>query len=469
MKNKYYLSIDIGASSGRHILAHLEGSRIVMEEIYRFPNKMIKEDGVKVWNVDLLFREIITGMARCRELNKIPVSVGIDTWGVDYILLDRDGKRIGKSYAYRDKRTVGIDEEVYKIIGEEELYRRTGIQRAQFNTVFQLFAHNKEKPEELERAEHFLMLPDYFNYLLCGEIRQEYTNCTTTGLVNPRLKSWDTHLINILGLPEKLFHTISKPGQIVGKLSPEIIDMVGYDCAVILTASHDTASAFMAVPAFDDKSVFLSSGTWSLMGCERAEADCSINAEKCNFTNEGGYNYRFRFLKNIMGLWMIQCVRNELAEFGMDYSFEELSRMAERVETGIALNVNDPRFMAPDSMIDEVRQAIKEQGVEIPRTVYEIASIIYNSLAESYAGTVKELQEVTGRVYNSINIVGGGSHAEYLNRLTAEKTGMRVYAGPSEATALGNLGVQMIAGGAVANLSELRNLIRTSTDFKVYE
>lgn len=468
MKEIYHLAIDIGASSGRHILAHIKNGEIKMEEIYRFPNQMKVKDGHKVWDVDYLFSQIIEGMKRCDAVGKRPVSVGVDTWAVDYVLLDENGERIGNTYSYRDGRTNGIQDYVYGIVTENALYKRTGIQKAQFNTVFQLVAQMKQEPDVFDKADTMLMLPDYFNYLLTGEKFQEYTNATSTGLVNPQRCSWDSQLIEALGIPRHIFLPIAKPGLIVGRMKEDIAALVGYNCAVVLTASHDTASAVMSIPSQDEDVAFISSGTWSLMGCERGEADCSDQAEKSNFTNEGGYNYRYRFLKNIMGLWMIQCVRNELRERGKEYSFEELCRLAEKTENDIYINVNDKRFLAPDSMIDEIRQAVMEQGVDIPQTVGEISKIIYCSLAKCYGNTMRELESITGKKFKALHIVGGGSKSDYLNRLTAKEVGIPVYAGPDEATALGNVGAQMMACKECESLIEFRKMLELSCEIKSY-
>ncbi|MBR6395407.1 MAG: rhamnulokinase, partial [Lachnospiraceae bacterium] len=305
-ETKYYLAVDIGASSGRHILGCVENGKIKYEEVYRFENGPVKRNGHMCWEMDRLFNEIVNGMKACKGLGKIPVSMGIDTWGVDFVLLDKEDNIIGDTVCYRDERTAGIDSEVYKIIPEDKLYARTGIQKQIFNTIYQLMAIKEKEPENLAKAESFLMVPDYFNFLLTGVKKQEYTNATTGQLVDTNTKQWDRQLIKRLGLPAGIFKELSMPGTFVGRLLPEIQKRVGYDLDVILPGTHDTASAVLAVPMEKGDSVYISSGTWSLMGIERSEADCSERARECNFTNEGGYEGRFRFLKNIMGLWMIQ-------------------------------------------------------------------------------------------------------------------------------------------------------------------
>lgn len=455
MNTKYYLAVDIGASSGRHMLAHLEDGKIVLEEIYRFSNEMIDRKGYKVWNVRRLFQEILSGMKKCAELGKIPYSMGIDTWAVDYVLLDENDRRIGETVAYRDKRTYGMDEEVYKLITEEQLYLRTGIQKQIFNTIYQLMALKKTEPGQLERAETFLMVPDYFNFLLTGRKVQEYTNATTTQLVNPATKDWDDELLEKLGIKRNIFQEIKMAGCEVGELEQEIQKQVGFNCKVILPPTHDTASAVVAVPSRKEETLYISSGTWSLMGTERLQADCSKESMLHNFTNEGGYGYRYRFLKNIMGLWMIQSVRKELVP---DMSFAEICELAEKEKITSLVDVNDERFLAPESMVEEVRSACWETLQQVPKTIGEIAAVIYNSLANCYAMAAKEIEIITGQKYQELHIVGGGANADFLNKLTAKYTGKTVLAGPTEATALGNISVQMITAGEFADLKEARGV-----------
>ena len=305
----YYLAVDIGASSGRHMLGRLKDGRILLEEIYRFPNGMVRADGHLCWDVEALFREIKEGLKRCKEMGKIPSFMGIDTWGVDYVLLDENDKILGKTYGYRDGRMNGMDAKVYEKISAEDLYARTGIQKQLFNTIYQLMAVKQREPEVLAKAKSMLMIPDYFHFLLTGEKRTEYTNATTTQLVSPVSKDWDYELIHMLGYPKEIFGKISEPGTLAGSFREEIREEVGFDCQVILPATHDTGSAVAAVPTTEEDVLYISSGTWSLMGTELMEADRSAESRRQNLTNEGGYGYRVRYLKNSMGLWMIQSVR----------------------------------------------------------------------------------------------------------------------------------------------------------------
>lgn len=461
----YYLAIDIGASSGRHILAHLEEGKMVLEEVHRFPNGMTEKDGELVWDVDELFAQIKLGMKKCAQLGKVPVSVGVDTWGVDFVLLDREGRRIGNATAYRDGRTRGMDEEVYKLISEDELYARTGIQKAIFNTVYQLMALKTKKPEELERAQTLLMMPDYFHYMLSGVAATEYTEATTGQLVSPDTKDWDRELIGRLGYPERIFQRMVIPGTVLGELTPDVQKEVGFNCKVVVPATHDTGSAVIAVPTDSDDALYISSGTWSLMGTELPEANCSPESKKNNLTNEGGYDYRFRYLKNIMGLWMIQSVKKEI---GGGLGFGEICEQASKCDIPSIVDCNDDRFLAPANMTKEVQAACRESGQQVPEGIAQVASVIYNSLAKCYAKTVEELEEITKKKYDRIHIVGGGSNAEYLNRLTAKATGIPVYAGPTEATAIGNVAAQMMTAGELAGLKEARACVFRSFPITKY-
>lgn len=469
----YYLAVDIGASSGRHILGHLEDGKMVLEEIHRFPNGNVQKDGELTWDIDGLFAEIITGMKKCKDAGKIPVSVGIDTWAVDIVLLDEQDKRIGNAVGYRDSGTTGMDEKVYDLIAEDALYAKTGIQKQIFNTIYQLMAWKTRKPELFAKAKTMLMVPDYLHFLLSGVKATEYTNATTTQLVSPVTKDWDFELIETLQYPASIFQKLVLPGTCLGELTKEIQQEVGFNCKVVIPATHDTASAVIAVPVEKAEQtelqkeplLYISSGTWSLMGTELMEANCSADSKAHNLTNEGGYDYRFRYLKNIMGLWMIQSVKKEIGE---NYSFGEICDMASKADIASLVDANDSRFLAPTNMTEEIKKACAETGQTVPESLAQVAAVIYNSLAKCYAKTVEELEELTENKFAGIHIVGGGSNAEYLNELTAKATGRTVYAGPTEATAIGNLSVQMLAAGELKDLADARNCIYESFDIKTY-
>ena len=464
---KYYLAIDIGASSGRHILGWLDKGKMRLEEIYRFENKLVKKNGHLCWDIEHLFAEVTAGLKACSELKRVPASVAIDTWGVDFVLLDKEGRLLGDTVAYRDSRTQGMDEEVYRVIGEQELYSRNGIQKQLFNSIYQLMAIKKQQPELLTQAEHFLMIPEYLNYLLTGKMANEYTNATTTQLVNAETQDWDYELLDKLGLPVKIFGKLHMPKDVVGPLTEKIAAEVGFQTEVVLPATHDTGSAVMAVPTTAEDALYLSSGTWSLMGIERLIPDCTEMSREHNFTNEGGYHYRYRYLKNIMGMWMMQSLRRE---FRHKYTFEELYQLAyiARYFTSV-VNVNDSRFLAPESMTAAIRDYCREHGTEVPETEGELLYCVYMSLARCYAQTVAEIEAVTGKKYTKIHVVGGGCQDKFLNALIATETGKEVYAGPIEATAIGNIMAQMLKDKCFADLHEARQVVAKSFDVAMVE
>ena len=476
---RYYLAIDIGASSGRHILGHVEDGKLILEEVFRFDNKQLRKDGHDCWDMDNLWSGILGGLKACKELGKIPHTVGIDTWAVDYVLLDENDAIIGDAVAYRDSRTEGMKEVVNAIIPADKLYARAGIQYQPFNTIYQLTALKREHPEQLEKAKWMLMIPEYFNFKLTGVKRNEYTNASSTNLLNAAEKTWDMEVISALGLPTEIFHELAMPGTVLGGLLPEIQAEVGYNTTVILPATHDTGSAFLAVPARDDNAVYLSSGTWSLLGVENEVPITTPESQAQNFTNEGGAWYRFRYLKNIMGLWMIQSIRRELNGVAYvqgkenrtaatkQWSFPDLIAEAKKCEdfTGI-VDVNRDCFLAPESMIQAIKDECAATNQPVPETVGEIMQCVYTSLSLCYRDAIKSLQKLTGKVYTSVNIVGGGCQDGYLNQRTAQATGLPVFAGPVEGTAIGNLIVQMIAGGDLSNLQAARDAIRASFEIK---
>ena len=475
----YYLAIDIGASSGRHILGHVEDGKLILEEMYRFDNLQIRKNGHDCWDMDNLWNGVLSGLKACKEAGKLPVTMGIDTWGVDYVLLDENDQVLGDAVAYRDSRNEGMDAVVSKFISPEELYARTGIQKAPFNTIYQLTAQKLEHPEQLEKAKWFLMVTEYLNFLLTGVKKNEYTNNSTTNLINAREKTWDKELIVRVGLPTEIFHEPAMPGTILGGLLPEIQTEVGFDTQVILPATHDTGSAFLAVPARDDNAVYLSSGTWSLLGVENEEPITTAESHQANFTNEGGAWYRFRYLKNIMGLWMIQSIRRELngvayvqgkeqrTASAKKWSFPDLIEEAKKAEDFTSVvDVNLDCFLAPESMIQAIKDECARTNQPVPETVGQIMQCVYTSLSLCYKDAIANLEKLTGKHYTSINIVGGGCQDNYLNMRTAKATGLTVYAGPVEGTAIGNILVQMITGGDLAGLQEARDAIRASFEIR---
>jgi rhamnulokinase len=461
----YCLAVDIGASSGRLIVGHLEDHRLKLNEIYRFENKMVKKDNQFCWEVDKLFAEIKKGIKICRELGVKPGSIGIDTWAVDFILLDEEDNPLTDVVSYRDSRTDGMMEEVWKIIEKDQLYRETGIQFQKFNTIYQLYSIKQTNPAILDKAKTFLMVPDYFNYLLTGKKANEYTNATSTQLVNAYTKMWDHQLLDKLGIKKQLFQGIKTPKTILGNLREELVTEFGFNMNVVLPATHDTGSAVISVPELGD-TVYISSGTWSLIGIESHDPVCHTKARQYNFTNEGGMDYRYRFLKNIMGLWMIQEVKRNYHD---QYSFVELAKLVREADGFRAIvNVDDDRFLKPENMIKEIQNYCKEMMQPVPKTPGEVAKCVFDSLAVSYHKAVSEIEEIFEKEYKKINVIGGGSQNEVLNQLIANVTKKEVYAGPVEATAIGNILTQLMALGEVQDINEARTIIRNSFEIKKY-
>lgn len=433
-----HLAIDIGASSGRHIAAWREQGEWKMQEIYRFPNLPKEEDGHLIWDLDALCREVVNGLADCAQKGIIPDSVGIDTWAVDYVLLDEEDRPILPMYCYRDSRGAEGAKMVHERLPFERLYDKTGIQFQPFNTIYQMY-WDKEKGR-LERAVDFLMFPEYLSFYLSGEKCHEYTNATSTGLLNAIGKCWDREILQALELPEKLFHSEPKqPPMILGKLKPEIARQVGFSCEVVLPATHDTASAIAALP---QKGAYISSGTWSLLGAELSAPVTTPEARAANFTNEGGVG-TIRFLKNIMGLWLVQCLKRELNDA---YSFAQLADLArQEANFDYRLDVNGDRYLAPKSVMEEITAECREKGCPIPRSPGQFAHAIYQSLAHAYARALDQLETITGQHFDTLCIVGGGVNNAYLNELTEKAICRPVVTGSPEATALGNILMQEAA------------------------
>lgn len=452
----YCLAVDIGASSGRHILGEIKNGKIITEEVYRFENGMINSDEGLLWDINSLTENVISGIEKCKELGKIPETVAIDTWGVDYVLLDKNKKEIMPAFAYRNSRTAGVPEKVFSIMSKEEIYKKTGIQKQDYNTIYQLFC--EKESGRLEGAEYFLMIPEYLSFKLTGQIKNEYTNATTTGLVNAKDKTWDTELLNALGIKTSIFGNLSLPGEYIGNFTPEIKNRVGFDAKVVFAPSHDTAAAVAACPV-DENTMFISSGTWSLIGTENLSPETGTNAMEANFTNEGGIDYRFRFLKNIMGMWLFQNIRKNLDK---KYTYDEMMEMAMQSAFTEKIDPTNSAFLAPENMIDAVNEYLGKPELPLGDTL----SSVYHSLANSYALAVKELEEITGKEINRIAIVGGGCKDKYLDELTKKYTEKRVTAGPVECTAIGNLLAQFMFLDKDLNLAKARELVINTFDIK---
>lgn len=452
----FYLAIDIGASSGRHILGSVQDGKLVLEEVYRFDNNIIKKGNDVLWDIEHLLSEVIAGIKKCNDLGKYPSTIAIDTWGVDYVLFDENDNEIMPVYSYRDGRTASAVEKVEAIIPPEELYSRTGIQKVAFNTIYQLWC-DKESGR-LDNAKHLLMIPEYLSYKLTGVMKNEYTNASTTNLLDAKTHVWDEEILDRLGINKELFDTPLAPPAFLGNLSDEIKAEVGFDAEVILCPSHDTASAVAACPLFDD-SMYISSGTWSLVGVELPEPVTSKAAFDSNFTNEGGIEYRIRFLKNIMGMWLFQSIRRDLDK---KYTYDEMMHMAEESSFTQTIDTNAPEIVAPDNMIEAIRGLLNMPDLPIA----DVISCVYHSLATSYKNVADEIERVTGKTISSIQIVGGGSVDVYLNRLTAKYSGRKVYTGLKEATATGNIMAQYMYDKKGTTLDDCRDIIRQTFEVK---
>ena len=463
---KYHLAVDLGASSGRLILGSLEEGRIVLEEVYRFENNVTRRNGHLCWDYDSLFGHIVDGLCHCREIGKIPTTMGIDTWGVDYVLLDEKDRILGETYAYRDSRTVGMVEKFFEKMPESELYARTGCQAQAINTLFQLYETALRDPELVARTKTFLMFPEYLNFLLTGVKMNEYTNSSTTNMLNCETGTWDEKILELIGYPKEAFGKIHRPCCEVGPLKQEIVDKVGFSCRVILAATHDTASAVLAVPTQKSNAVYISSGTWSIFGTELDKANTSDEGFAAKFTNEGASDGRIRYLRNINGMWFVQSVRRELDK---KYSFGELADMAIAAKDfPSVVDVCDPRFLAPDNMMEEIKAYCRDSGQPVPSTVGEIMQSIYAGLSTAYAKYFNLLKEIVGHDLECIHIVGGGSRDEYLDELTAKACGVPVLAGPTECSSIGNILCQLICEGVFANVAEARKAVADSFELKTY-
>lgn len=460
---KCSLAVDIGASSGRIVVGFVEDGLIKKEEIYRFENHLIEKDGYICWDIDKLYEEIKTGLRMAGESDYSPSTIGVDTWAVDFILLDENDEPLTPTVSYRDPRTDGIMEEVLDIVGKEKLYLETGIQFQKFNTIYQLYYLKKKYPEVLEKAKSFLMIPDYINFLLTGVKTNEYTNATTTQLVNAFSKNWDESLLRELGLDRNIFQDILPPKSTVGSLRDEHVKDFGFDAEVVLPATHDTASAVVSMASGED-SIYISSGTWSLIGVENSFPISVDIARKYNFTNEGGLDYRFRFLKNIMGLWMVQEVKRNYKD---KYTHSELVELAKKENDFKSIvEVDNDRFLRPVNMVEEIKDYCVETGQQIPETPGQIAKCIFESLVVSYCTAISQIEEIYEKRFKRINIFGGGSKNDYLNSLIAEATGKEVFAGPVEATAIGNIASQLISIKEIDGIHEAREMIKNSFDIK---
>ena len=465
---KPYLAFDFGAESGRAVLARLDAGVLTTEEVRRFPNEPVEYSGSLHWDVARLWFEVRRALARLEEVKL--AGIGVDAWGVDYALLGERGELVQNPYHYRDRRTHGVMEEVFGRVSKEEIYSATGIQFMPINTLYQLFAAQRDTPKILESAERLLTIPDLFHYWLTGNAVCEFTNATTTQLVNPVTRTWATGLMRRLGLPSELPARIIEPGSVIGTLLPGIGRTSALSgTPVIAPASHDTGSAVAAICAHHG-TAFLSSGTWSLLGTELNAPVLTSEALRLNFTNEGGVCGTTRFLKNVMGLWMLQCCRQSWTAQGQTYDYRELMEIAGREPAFRHLvDPDDESFLRPDDMPKAIDDFCAKTHQPIPSSPGAYVRTILESLAFKYRLVLRNLEQVSGTSIRQIRVIGGGSKNRLLNQFTADATGRTVLAGPAEATALGNVAIQILATGGASSLEEVRGIVDRSFHTEIFQ
>ena len=483
-----YLAFDLGAESGRLMLGRLDAGRLELSEVHRFPNRMVNIGGSLHWDVPALLKEMKVGLRLCSERQtRTPVSIGIDTWGVDFGLLDEQGELIDLPFTYRDPRTRGAIEEFSRLIPRERLYELTGIQIISINTLFQLYSMVRDQSPQLARARCLLFMPDLFNYFLTGVKQSEFTFATTSQLLNPRTRDWDKEILAALGLSPAIMQNIRMPGTEIGPPLDSVRVETGLENTLVRSVgSHDTASAVAAIPATDSNFAYISSGTWSLMGFESREPVITALAQKHNFSNEGAVDGGFRILKNITGLWLLQECRRCWARDGQALPYNELVRQAEQGEPfRTVLDPDDPSFVSPDDMPKAIAESCRTCGEPAPENTGQFVRCILESLALAYRHALQQVREIRVAPVERVHVIGGGSQNDLLCQMTADATGLPVYAGPKEATAIGNILVQAMAArdcplefpraiegagnsGVVPRFSDLRRIVRESFPPKLY-
>ena len=462
---KTYVAVDIGASSGRLMLSELKDNKMSLKEMHRFKNGFTLKDGHDRWDINHIIHEILVGLEKIKKAGYDQISLGIDTWAVDYVLVGKDGNKLEDPISYRDSRTDTAIQDVTAKVSKEQIYKKTGIQFLNFNTLYQLFEEDKSL---LEKTDKIMMITDYIGYFLTGKAVLEVTNASTTQMLSLRAGLFDKNLLKEVNVKQDQFPKLVEAGTPLGELDkskfPDF-DLPNTD--VITVATHDTASAVVGAPGMGHHWAYLSSGTWSLIGTELNVPENGTEAFKENYTNEWGAYGTYRFLKNIMGLWMVQCVKRELND---KYSFSELAKMASEVKPFQQfININDERFVNPNNMIQEIQVYCKETGQKVPETPGEIVMSIYSNLALFYAYEIQKLNKILGYKIDTLNIVGGGSNVALLNQLTSTIAEIDVYAGPGEATAIGNLIVQMITRSDILNVYIARRIISNSFNIKEFK
>jgi len=468
MTSSTHIAIDLGAGSGRVIAGRFEHGRLDLQIVHRFPNRFQHTHGHDRWNTSKLSDEIRRGLKKATGMYGDIISIGVDTWGVDYGLYDRTGKLLEEPVCYRDARTENVMQQVFRDVPQKTLYAKTGTQFLPINTIFQMVAHVRAS-EWPDATASLLMMPDIFHYAFSGVMRGEYTNASTTGLLNALTKEWDAELLAHLRLPVDVMPELCRPGDIIGALLPEWQQQTGISgVKIVAPATHDTASAVVGTPLQSDWA-YISSGTWSLIGVEIDAPILTDRAREQNFTNEGGAFGTIRFLKNVMGLWILECCRQTWDAQEKLLSYEALAgemRMAPPFQAFI--NPDELRFLNPSNMVEELRHYLRETGQPVPQSQAALSRVVLESLALRYAEIIAALQDITGRQVRGVHIIGGGCQNGFLNQATADATGLEVIAGPVEATAIGNLMVQAIAAGRFSGIAEARDYLSHNLTFTKY-
>lgn len=467
---KRVLAFDFGASSGRAIIGCFDGDKITLEEVHRFSNDPVSVGGTVYWDVLRLFYEIKQGIIKAKIAGGFD-SIGIDTWGVDFGLIDSEGKLMENPVHYRDARTVGLVDEAFKTMPKEKLYGITGIQFMELNTLFQLISLKKYRPWMLERADKMLFMPDLFGYMLTGKMCAEYSIASTSQLIDLDKRTWSKEILDAFGIKESVFAPLVQPGTVLGELSKEVCEECGVDpVPVISVCGHDTQSAITSVPCEDGDFAFLSSGTWSLFGTELDKPIVNETSMNINITNEGGFDGSTGFLKNIIGLWLIQESRRQWKREGKEYSYADLEKLALAAEPfKCFIDPDAPEFVPHGNIPERVREFCRKTGQYVPETVGEIMRCIYESLAMKYRLTFEKLRECTERDYHVIHVIGGGTKDGLLCQMTANSCDRTVKAGPIEATVMGNVAVQLMSDGSVKNIGQARKIVADSSELKTFE
>lgn len=462
---KSVLAIDIGATSGRAILSYVDGEKLIFEEINKFPNIPIKERGHLCWNVDFLFSKILESIEIAKSKSNL-LSVGIDTWGVDFALIDRAGKLISLPVHYRDNRTSGILDYVSEVSSISDLYFKTGNQLMEINTLFQLICAKATSPDSYFQTDKILMIPDYFNYLLTGKKVIERSIASTTQMVNPFTKDWNREILSLFDISDLLLPPIVQEGNVLGTIKPEFgLGKIN----IINVCEHDTASAVVSIPFQEEHCLFISSGTWSLIGIEMEHPIINEDSLKYNFTNEAGYNGTTTFLKNCTGLWIIEELRRDFKLKHQSFTFEDITNMVNELQTDVAIiDTEYPEFSKPDNMIEKIKLYAKKSGQKVPETPAELFKCAYLSLAMKYKEVILQLEDMTNYQYKTVNFIGGGSKSEYFSQLVADITGKTVVTGLTEATSIGNALIQLVTVGEISNIQEGKELVAKSVLLKKF-